>query len=252
MTHIVTADNEGSFYCRAVSGELNYKKGQYVCGRGCPCFVKCGGGEFICRYKEEEGEPLLFPRVEGLDQQLYKAYAFAAAAHRGQVRKGTNVPYFTHIITTMNYAMELTEDREVLTAAILHDTVEDTPVTIDEIRQGFGERVAFLVEAETENKRHDRPAEDTWEIRKQESLLRLRDMPREVKVITLADKTANAESLVRERRLRQEVCWDKFNQKDKLKQEWYFRESANMLKELSNTSVMEQYLAYIDEIFVTV
>lgn len=72
MTHIVTADNEGSFYCRAVSGELNYKKGQYVCGRGCPCFVKCGGGEFICRYKEEEGEPLLFPRVEGLDQQLYK------------------------------------------------------------------------------------------------------------------------------------------------------------------------------------
>ena len=47
MTHIVTADNEGSFYCRAVSGELNYKKGQYVCGRGCPCFVKCGGGEFI-------------------------------------------------------------------------------------------------------------------------------------------------------------------------------------------------------------
>ena len=152
----------------------------------------------------------------------------------------------------MNYAMELTEDREVLTAAILHDTVEDTPVTIDEIRQGFGERVAFLVEAETENKRHDRPAADTWEIRKQESLLRLRDMPREVKVITLADKTANAESLVRERRLRQEVCWDKFNQKDKLKQEWYFRESANMLKELSNTSVMAQYLAYIDEIFVTV
>ena len=109
-----------------------------------------------------------------------------------------------------------------------------------------------MVEAETENKRHDRPAADTWEIRKQESLLRLRDMPREVKVITLADKTANAESLVRERRLRQEVCWDKFNQKDKLKQEWYFRESANMLKELSNTSVMEQYLAYIDEIFVTV
>ncbi len=177
--HFVCADSEGYFYCRAVDAFLNVRKEQHVCGRGCPYYTgkaQYADGEFVCRYDDGKGmdEPALFPSVEGLDERLYRAYAYAAKAHLGQYRKKTRIPYFTHIITTMNYALELTQDIEVLQGAILHDTVEDTWVTFDDLKKEFGERVARLVETETENKRRDMPASQTWEIRKQEAIAHLR------------------------------------------------------------------------------
>ena len=104
-------------------------------------------------------------------------------------------------------------------------------------------------EAETEDKRRDKPASETWEIRKQETIEHLKDMPRDVKIIALADKTANAESLVREYRLVGDKLWEKFNQTDKQMQEWYFRKCAEALEEFSDTNVMKTYLSYIDELF---
>lgn len=247
--YTVIADEAGYFYCRAIAGKLNYKKDQQVCGCGCPCFVKSGDGRFVCRYEGEGENPPLFPRVSGLDEKLYKAYAYSAQAHRGQLRKGTEIPYFSHIITTMNYALALTEDVEVLTAAILHDTVEDTAVTIEDIRREFGKRVSFLVEAETEDKRHDRPAADTWEIRKQETIAHLKDMPLDVKIVALADKTANLESLVREYRQTGDTLWRKFNQPDKSRHEWYFRACGDALMEFRDTCVMKKYFEYVEELF---
>ena len=78
---------------------------------------------------------------------------------------------------TMNYLMQLTQDIEVLQAAILHDTVEDTSVTFEDIDRTFGARVAALVEAETENKRHGVPASQTWDIRKKETIEHLKNRP---------------------------------------------------------------------------
>ncbi len=252
--HFVSADSEGNFYCRAVDCVLNIKKEQCVCGYGCPCYTEKtdpAGGRFVCRYQEKgmEGEPALFPSVDGLDEQLYRAYAYAAAAHRGQYRKKTTVPYFTHIITTMNYAVALTKETQVLQAAILHDTVEDTWVTFDDLRKVFGNSVARLVEAETENKRRDRPAAQTWEIRKRETIAHLKEASPEAKLIVLADKTANLESIVREQRYLGVEIWDKFNQPDKSKQEWYFRAVREQLKEFYDTSVMRAYDRYLQILF---
>lgn len=140
--HFVSADSEGYFYCRAVDGFLNVRKEQHVCGRGCPFYTgkaDSAKGEFVCRYNEKgmEDQPALFPSVEGMGERLYRAYAYAAKAHLGQYRKKTRIPYFTHIITTMNYALELTQDIEVLQGAILHDTVEDTWVTFDDLKKNL-------------------------------------------------------------------------------------------------------------------
>ncbi|MDE7272463.1 MAG: HD domain-containing protein [Lachnospiraceae bacterium] len=252
--HFVSADNEGNFYCRAVDGFLNVKKEQHVCGRGCPCYTGksvSDAGQFVCRYKEKgmEEQPALFPSVEGLDERLYKAYAYAAKAHFGQCRKKTKVPYFTHIITTMNYAMELTQDIEVLQAAILHDTVEDTWVTLDDLRSVFGDRVAVLVETETENKRRSIPASQTWEIRKRETIEHLKQASLDTKVIVLADKTANLESIAREQHYLGIEIWDKFNQPDKAKQEWYFRAVREQLTEFHDTSVINVYDSYLEILF---
>ncbi len=252
--HFVSADSEGYFYCRAVDCYLNVKKEQHVCGSGCPYYTgkaDIAKGEFVCRYQEKgmDDQPALFPSVEGLDERLYKAYAYAAKAHLGQYRKKTRVPYFAHIITTMNYAVELTEKIEVLQAAILHDTVEDTWVTFDDLKDEFGDRVAGLVEAETENKRRGMPAAQTWEIRKREAIEHLKAASPDAKFIVLADKTANLESIVREQRYLGVEIWDKFNQPDKSKQEWYFRAVRAQLMDFYDTSVMKMYDKYLEILF---
>ena len=252
--HVVIADSEGFFYCRVVDGMLNYKKEQQVCGCGCPCYTGHQDdvqGKFACCYCDEgmEEKPALFPFVQGLDERLYKAYAYAANAHAGQHRKKTTIPYFTHIITTMNYAMKLTKDIEVLQAAILHDTVEDTWVTFEDLRKVFGDRVVELVAGETENKRHNLPASETWELRKRETIEHLNSKSLDVKVIVLADKTANLESIVKEKKYLGERVWDKFNQTDKRKHEWYFRAIREKLPELNDTSVMKLYDEYLEILF---
>ncbi len=252
--HIVIADENGDFYCRVVNDVLNIKKEEQVCGCGCPCFVsdiETVQGHFVCCYEEEGmgADSALFPFVQGLDERLYKAYDYSAKAHAGQHRKGTPIPYFTHIIMTMNYLMQLTQDIEVLQAAILHDTVEDTSVTFEDIDRTFGARVAALVEAETENKRHGVPASQTWDIRKKETIEHLKNRPLDVKAIVLADKTANLESITREWRRRGDRVWEKFNQKDKRKQEWYFKSIRENLTEFNGTDVMKVFDEYIETLF---
>ena len=73
--------------------------------------------------------------------EFYPAYAYAAEAHQGQMRKGTQIPYITHLLTTMNYCLQLTDDKDVLMAAILHDTIEDTDTTYEDILHHFGSRI---------------------------------------------------------------------------------------------------------------
>lgn len=244
--HVVIADSEGLFYCRAVDSNLNYKNDEYVCGRGCPCYVECQNGRFVCRYKESNDS---FPIVEGLDKRLQRAYTFSARAHKGQYRKGTKIPYFSHIITTMNYAFGLTDDIEILQAAILHDTMEDTNVTFEELKEKFGVRVARLVEQETENKRAGHPPNETWEIRKKEGIEHVKDGNHDIKLIVLADKTANLESVVREWKIVGDKIWNKFNQTDKKRQEWYFRSMRAQLSEFEGTKALSSFDEYVSILF---
>lgn len=104
---------------------------------------------------------------------LQKAIEFAAMKHEGYVRKGTTIPYFTHVMEAMEIVSRMTEDEKVRAAAVLHDTLEDTPTTKDELIHFFGRRVASLVAAESENKRRDRPENETWLERKLETIQHL-------------------------------------------------------------------------------
>ena len=90
-----------------------------------------------------------------------RAIAFAVKAHEGQPRKGTDIPYIFHPIEVGMIVSRITDDAEVIAAAVLHDTVEDcASVTLDVIRQEFGDRVARIVGLESEDK------SKTWEERK--------------------------------------------------------------------------------------
>ena len=165
--------------------------------------------------------------------ELQRAFMFAAEAHRGQVRKGTDIPYLIHLIRTWDYTRQMSDDREEQIAALLHDILEDTPVTEEELCVRFGDRVACLVAEEGEQKRSELPPGETWQLRKQETIDRLRRKagePDEESAIriALADKLANLYSMAYEYRIVGDILWKKFNQKDKTMHAWYYGEMGRI------------------------
>lgn len=90
---------------------------------------------------------------------LDKAIVFATREHEGQYRKGTKIPYILHPLEAAAIVGTMTTDDELIAGAVLHDVVEDTETTVEDIRELFGERVAQLVASESENKREDQAAE---------------------------------------------------------------------------------------------
>ncbi len=178
-----------------------------------------------------------------------KAIIFAVNAHRGMVRKLAESPYITHPMEVAAIASTMTSDEQVLAAATLHDVVEDTDVTMEEIRGEFGERVAFLVAGDTEDKLAERPASETWKERKMQTIQHLKSCTKEEKIIVLSDKLSNIRSLYRERNIRGESMWSCFNQKDPKLQHWYYKTIADSLSELSEYEAYREYNRLVSLLF---
>jgi len=124
--------------------------------------------------------------------KIDKAIIFAAKAHSGQKRKYSGIPYITHPLAVMEIVSTVEHDIDMLIAAILHDTVEDTEITIGDIALEFGNFIAFLVDVLTDI---SKPSDGNRAVRKKIDRLRLaKAMPR-VKTIKLADLIHNSESI---------------------------------------------------------
>lgn len=181
---------------------------------------------------------------------LDKAIIYAAHAHQGMVRKGNHQPYIFHPLEVLNLVSMMTDDDEILTAAVLHDTVEDTASTVDDIRKEFGERVAKLVNYESEDKRGQVNKAGTWVERKQEAINTLNNVDDiGAKMVALGDKVSNLRSFHLLQLQEGEKCWDIFNMKDPLKHRWYYLEVAKALEELKDYPVYKEYLFLIDAVF---
>lgn len=81
---------------------------------------------------------------------VHCAVLFAAEAHRGEFRKGKAIPYILHPMEVAAITAGMTDDPEIIAAALLHDTIEDAGVSAEEIAAEFGPRVASLVQAVSE------------------------------------------------------------------------------------------------------
>ena len=180
---------------------------------------------------------------------LNKAVAFAVGAHAGQCRKGTQVPYILHPMEAAVIVGSMTVDDEVLAAAVLHDVAEDTDFTVEDIRAQFGPRVAELVAGESENKREDLPAEDTWKLRKQETLQHLENAPLDVQMIALGDKLSNMRAISRDYAQLGDALWQRFNQKDKAQHGWYYGGIARCLAALQGSAAYAEYTALVQQVF---
>ena len=178
------------------------------------------------------------------------AVCFAAKAHEGQRRKGGDTPYLVHPLEVAAICATLSADPEVLAAAVLHDVVEDAGVAPEELRARFGDRVAELVAAETEDKRADLPPAETWRRRKEESLTALsRAEDPGVAVLWLGDKLSNLRSFRRLSRTRGQALWGIFHQQDPAQHAWYYRSVAARLSGLQNTPAWQEMDRLIGELF---
>lgn len=155
---------------------------------------------------------------------LTKAIAYASKKHEGQKRKGTDIPYIVHPLEALSITSTITNDENVLAAAVLHDVVEDCGVSLSEIKFRFGKEVARLVAADTENKRKNESAESTWKIRKQETLDHIEKMDKNSKIVVLADKLSNMRAIYRDYDNLGDALWQKFNCKNKDEQKWYYEQ----------------------------
>ena len=187
---------------------------------------------------------------EGRHDLLARAVKYAVDRHKGTNRKGTRVPYIVHPMETAAIAAGMTDDVNVIAAAVLHDTVEDTDATIEDIRREFGDRVAQLVGAESENKRPDQPEADTWELRKQETILHLlKEKDRDVLIIALSDKLSNIQALHRDYMKFGDKIWSRFNQQNPSMQKWYYENLKQCFEPLKNTQAYMEYTGLMQEVF---
>lgn len=178
-----------------------------------------------------------------------EAVAFAMEAHSGQTRKMSNTPYILHPLEVAAIAGTMTDELEVMAAAVLHDTVEDCNVDPYVIRDKFGSRVYALVMAETEDKMLNISLVDSWQTRKQDSLIVLENTKdRGVKILWLSDKLSNMRSFYRESEKSGGEFLTHLHQKDPKLQYWYFSSIARLLEsELGDTDAYREYVYLLDK-----
>lgn len=185
--------------------------------------------------------PILGPRS-------VEAFAYASELHAGQARKGTAIPYLSHLMSVCALVLEDggTEDEAI--AALLHDGPEDQGgvAVLDQIGERFGTGVAALVSGLSDTFEADKPA---WRPRKEGYLARLETEPASVLRVSLADKSHNLRSVAVDLGLHGEELWDRFNA-GRDDQAWYNRALLDVFRRrLPDSRNLPEYARLVDDVF---
>ena len=176
-------------------------------------------------------------------------HRFAVRAHAGTERRGKGFPYIVHPMEAVEIVATMTPDQELLAAAALHDTVEDTDVTVEQIRTEFGERIASLVASESDTFQAGVNEEDSWHARKQAAIDRLSRASHDAKIVALGDKLSNMRAIARDYAQQGDQLWNLFHAKDPKDHEWHYRGLADALSELRDTFAYKEFEQLINQVF---
>jgi len=171
----------------------------------------------------------------------------ASGLHRDQLRKGTNVPYITHLRAVASLVGENGGTEDEIIAALLHDAPEDQggEATLGDIRARFGDEVAEIVDGCTDTYENPKPP---WRERKERYLAHLADAPDSVRLVSSADKLHNARTVLSDYRLLGEGLWTRFNGK-KEGTLWYYRAVVDALPgEISIVGELDRVVSEIEDI----
>jgi len=179
---------------------------------------------------------------------IAKALEVGARAHYGDMRKGKEeTPYIIHPVEVAMILQENNIEEDVIAAALLHDTLEDTDLTEGDLRGIFNDRIAKLVIGASEELegRENTP----WEDRKEHTINYLKDSADiDVKYIACADKLANIRSMIRDYDEIGDELWTIFNRGYE-KQRWYYQSLVDSLSELEGVKMYEQFKLAVNYLF---
>ncbi len=172
---------------------------------------------------------------------IEKAMTLAERAHAGQTRKEAPIPYIVHPVSVALILARHGFSDEVVAAALVHDVVEDTPVSADEIRAELGEEVAELVAPVTHNDSL------SWDEKKKAYIEAVRQAPEGVKALSVADKIANAHSLLTAYEEQGIGVWKYFNA-GRDKKLWFENAMLEMLQETWKHPLVDEYAALVAQL----
>lgn len=172
-------------------------------------------------------------------RKIVEAFGFAFKAHFGMLRKDSDVPYIVHPIDVASILMKNGASEEVVAAGLLHDVIEDTGVTKDQISKQFGEDVAELVywATEPEQPRDDPDKKKTWKPRKAVTIEKIKKADREMKILSCADKLFNIRDTIEDHNRCGDACWEKFNA-SREDIAWYYRSCWELSGQVRGTSLI--------------
>lgn len=177
---------------------------------------------------------------------ISRAFRFALIAHEGQKRKGTEIPYIVHPLEVAIILMENGALDFMVAAGLLHDTLEDTPANPEILRKYFGEKILSCVLGASEVlENRDRIP---WKDRKNHTVRFLADAPRDVKIISCADKLSNIRSVFRENPKGKDNFWNRFNAGYE-DQRWYYESLVKSLSDLEGLPMFEEFKSLVHMIF---
>ena len=184
---------------------------------------------FECLTNEQAAELYEKWMIEAKEakERLDKSVIFATERHSGQVRKGTTLPYIVHPIEVMQILYRMGADENVMIAGVLHDTIEDTGTTKEEILDLFGEDVANLVAGHSEDK------SKSWEECKLTAIEHLAKSDKRFKMLVMADKLSNMRAIAADYAAIGDKLWERFNAPPE-KQAWYYGKLDDALMSLAD------------------
>jgi (p)ppGpp synthase/HD superfamily hydrolase len=181
-----------------------------------------------------------------LTDRFTQALTYATHLHTHQLRKGSTIPYISHLLSVTALVLEDGGDEDSAIAALLHDAIEDQggPTTRIQIHQQFGDRVTQLVDACTESDHQPKPS---WKQRKLQYLQQLQTVPDDAIRIVLADKLHNARSILRDLHTHPDQTWQKFNAPpaDIL---WFYQSCLTILQNRSQSPMVHELQQVISQL----
>lgn len=186
------------------------------------------------------------------EERLYLTDRFTRAIDYARIlhiecRKGTRIPSMSHLLGVASLVIgeagqvpfRVTEDMVI--AALLHDAVEDHGglPRLEDIRSNFGAEVARMVEGLSDSFAEDSNSKENWEDRKRGYLSRLCHEPKDVQLISAADKLYNARTILDEHRSIGPRVWDRFK-RGRDQQIWYFQELLKLFKSAGTNRIVDE------------
>jgi (p)ppGpp synthase/HD superfamily hydrolase len=187
----------------------------------------------IAFMKAKDGTQYVF-----LTERFEEALVLAAQFHARQLRKGTPIPYISHLLAVTSLVLENGGNEDEAIAALLHDAIEDQggANAREKIRRLFGENVTAIVDGCSDTDQIPKPP---WRQRKEQYIAHLRTASPSVRLVSAADKLHNVRSVLADYRILGETLWSRFNG-GKAGTLWYYRSVTDTLREVSPSPLIDE------------